>query len=114
MIKLKELLTEAADGDCYSTNGRLMFGKDDSYKLVHGVGILQTDGKPFGHCWVEQGSRCIDKSNGNDINFPKKLYYGLLKAQVKGTNLYKYTTEQVSINVIKKKHWGPWDLKPPR
>ena len=114
MIKLKELLTEAADGDCYSTNGRLMFGKDDSYKLVHGVGILQTDGKPFGHCWVEQGSRCIDKSNGNDINFPKKLYYGLLKAPVKGTKLYKYTTEQVSINVIKKQHWGPWDLKPPR
>ena len=38
-----------ATGDCYAANGRLMFGKDDSYKLVHGVGILQTDGKPFGH-----------------------------------------------------------------
>ena len=47
-------------------------------------------------------------------NFPKKIYYALLKAPVKGTKLYKYTSEQVSINVLKIKHWGPWDLKPPR
>ena len=102
------------NGDCYRANGRLMIGEDDSTRLVHGVGILQTDGKPFGHCWVEKGGRCIDKSNGNNINFPKKAYYALLKAPVKGTKLYKYTPEQVSINVLKIKHWGPWDLKPPR
>jgi hypothetical protein len=66
VIKLKELLTEGGSGDCYSANGRLMIGKDDSYKLVHGIGILQTDGKPFGHCWVEKGSRCIDQSNNQD------------------------------------------------
>ena len=103
-----------ATGDCYAANGRLMFGKDDSYRLCHGVGILQTDGKPFGHCWVEKGSRCIDKSNGNDINFPKKLFYTLLKAPVKGTKIYKYKSIEVSTNVVKYEHWGPWDLKPPR
>ena len=103
-----------ATGDCYAANGRLMFGIDYYYKLVHGVGILQTDGKPFGHCWVEKGNRCIDKSNGNNIDFPKKLYYSLLQAPVPGTKLYKYTSEEVSLNVLKKKHWGPWDLKPPR
>ena len=69
---------------------------------------------PFGHCWVEKGGKCIDKSNGNNIKFPKQLYYALLKAPVKGTKLFKYTPEQVSINVLKHKHWGPWDLKPPR
>ena len=103
-----------ASGDCYSANGRLMFRKDDSWILCHGVGILQTDGKPFGHCWIEKGSRCIDQSNGNNINFPKKIFYSLLKAPVPGTKIYKYKPIEVSVNVMKHKHWGPWDLKPPR
>ena len=103
-----------ANGDCYRANGRLMIGEDDSARLVHGVGILQTDGKPFGHCWVEKGGRCIDKSNGNDINFPKKLYYTLLRAPVPGYKIYKYKPIEVSKNVVKYNHWGPWDLKPPR
>ena len=45
---------------------------------------------------------------------PKKKYYELLKAPVKGYKLYKYTPEQVGIKVLKFEHWGPWDLKPPR
>ena len=68
-----------ANGDCYAANGREIIGADDSARLVHGVGILQTDGKPFGHCWVEKGGKCIDKSNGNNIKFPKQLYYFDLK-----------------------------------
>ena len=42
-------------GDCYRANGRLAIShmKDSNWKLCHGVGILQTDGKPFGHAWVE-------------------------------------------------------------
>ena len=39
-------------GDCYSANGRQIIDMDDSARLVHGVGILPRDGKPFGHCWV--------------------------------------------------------------
>ena len=50
-------------GDCYSANGRQIIGMDDSARLVHGVGILPRDGKPFGHCWVEYKGICIDKSN---------------------------------------------------
>lgn len=103
----------SANGDCYTANGRLMLGNDD-YTLCHGVGILQTDGNPFGHCWVEKGNVVIDKSNGNSIKIAKPLYYQLLKVPVKGTKIYKYTSEQVCINVLKHKHWGPWDLKPPR
>ena len=109
-----------ANGDCYEANGRhvmnMMMAPDTKkWKLCHGVGILQTDGKPFGHAWIEYGgNKCIDKSNGNNIDFPKKLYYSLLQAPVPGTKLYKYTSEEVSLNVLKKKHWGPWDLKPPR
>ena len=38
-----------------------------------------------------------------DINIP-----------VKGYKLYKYNWEQTGKLMIKNKHWGPWDLKPPR
>ena len=101
-------------GDCYSANGRQIIDMDDSARLVHGVGILPRDGKPFGHCWVEYKGICIDKSNGKNFKIPKKKYYELLKAPVKGYRLYKYTPEQVGIKVLKFEHWGPWDLKPPR
>ena len=108
-----------AKGDCYSANGRhvmnMMMSPDEKkWKLCHGVGILQTDGKPFGHAWVEYGNKCIDKSNGNDINIPKKLYYTLGNFPVKGYKIYKYSPEEAGLKMVKNKHWGPWDLKPPR
>lgn len=101
-------------GDCYSANGRAIIGADDSARLVHGVGILPRDGKPFGHCWVEKGGICYDKSNGKDIKMPKRRYYELLQAPVKGYKLYKYTSEQAGLKMVRTGHWGPWDLKPPR
>ena len=58
-----------ANGDCYEANGRhvmnMMMAPDTKkWKLCHGVGILQTDGKPYGHAWIEYGgNKCIDKSN---------------------------------------------------
>jgi hypothetical protein len=107
----------AGSGDCYVANGRFAMEHmdDKDYKLCHGVGILQTDGKPFGHCWVEyKNAVCFDYSNGNNIEFPKSLYLGLLKAPVKGTKIYRYTGEQVAIKSVKYGHWGPWDYDPPR
>ena len=56
-----------ANGDCYAANGREIIGEDESARLVHGVGILQTDGKPFGHCWIEDGNTVLDFSNGKNI-----------------------------------------------
>ena len=101
-------------GDCYEANGRWMIGKDNSYRLVHGVAILPSDGKPFGHCWIEKGSQVMDYSNGKDIKISKKKYYDLGKIPVNPYKLYKYTSEKMGLNIIKNKHWGPWDLKPPR
>ena len=109
-----------ANGDCYEANGRhvmnMMMAPDTKkWKLCHGVGILQTDGKPFGHAWIEYGgNKCIDKSNGNDINIPKKLYYEIGNFPVKGYKIYKYSPEETGLKMVRNKHWGPWDLKPPR
>ena len=109
-----------ANGDCYEANGRhvmnMMMAPDaKKWKLCHGVGILQTDGKPFGHAWIEYGgNKCIDKSNGNDINIPKKLYYEIGNFPVKGYKIYKYSPKEAGLKMVRNKHWGPWDSKPPR
>ena len=109
-----------ANGDCYEANGRhvmnMMMAPDTKkWKLCHGVGILQTDGKPFGHAWIEYGgNKCNDKSNGNDINIPKKLYYEIGNFPVKGYKIYKYSPKEAGLKMVRNKHWGPWDSKPPR
>ena len=109
-----------ANGDCNEANGRhvmnMMMAPDTKkWKLCHGVGILQTDGKPFGHAWIEYGgNKCIDKSNGNDINIPKKLYYEIGNFPVKGYKIYKYSPKEAGLKMVRNKHWGPWDSKPPR
>ena len=94
-------------------NGRWMIGKD-GYQLVHGVAIMVRDQKPFGHCWIEKGSMVYDYSNDQKIKVSKKKYYELGGIPVKGYKLYKYNWEQMGKLMIKNKHWGPWDSKPPR
>ena len=106
-------------GDCYRANGRFVMRKmntpdENKWILCHGVGILQTDGKPFGHCWAEKGNMVHDESKGYNINLDKRVYYSLGNIPVKGYKIYKYKPEQVGIQMVKNKHWGPWDLKPPR
>jgi hypothetical protein len=101
-------------GDCYQANGRWMIGKNDSYRLVHGVALLASDQKPFGHCWNEKGGTVLDFSNGKDIKISKKKYYELGEIPVKPYKLYKYTSEQMGLQILKQKHWGPWDYNPPR
>ena len=140
MINLKNSLTEVVCGECFSWAYRKVIKGGPLLDLVHGTIHAQFLGKRINHAWVETRNRVFDWQNHEskdrkhalaniglwvDVDdktkveyyrkgFPKKLYYGLLKAPVKGTKLYKYTSKQVGINVLKKKHWGPWDLKPPR
>ena len=101
-------------GDCYAANGRWMIGQDDSYRLVHGGAILATDGKPFGHCWIEKGNQILDFSNGKKIRLSKKKYYELGGIPVKGHKLYKYKYLEAAKLMGKYEHWGPWESKPPR
>lgn len=102
-------------GDCYRANGRYLLNSTESgLKLIHGIAILQTDGKPFGHCWLEKGNKVYDFSNGKNITMDKKVYYFLGGIPVKGFKNYEYTAKQVNEKINKYEHWGPWDSKPPR
>ena len=106
-------------GDCYEANGRHLLNqgfvdKAGGYVLVHGVAILSTDGKPFGHCWIEKSNTVYDYSNGKNINIPKKVFYSLGQIPAKGYKNYVYKFKDLRKQVFKYEHWGPWDSKPPR
>lgn len=105
-------------GDCYEANGSYMLNQSmfdgSDYLLCHGIAILTTDGKPFGHCWLEKGNMVLDFSNGNAIAIDRKKYYKLGGMPVKGYKTYKYNFKEMRKKIVDTGHWGPWDSKPPR
>jgi|TARA_R110000796_G_scaffold129330_1_gene245094 hypothetical protein len=104
-------------GDCYEANGNFIITKmnDKSFKLCHGVAILATDNKPFGHCWIEKSNSLVmDFSNGKKLALPKKKYYDLGKIPVKGYKVHSYTGTEAAKKMVDTGHWGPWDSQSPR
>ena len=103
-------------GDCYQANGNYIITKmgDNDFKLCHGVAILRTDRRPFGHCWIEKGGGVLDFSNGKAIATTKRRYYELGEIPVKGNKTYTYTPTEAAKKMVDTGHWGPWDSKPPR
>ena len=114
MKTFKQFLSEdgpIGDGDCFSVAGRAVVD-DEDLRLVHafvyGQGPLE--GRRFEHAWNEHGPLCLDNSNGNSIAMPKKKYYKLAGV-VKERGAYaSYSSTEGLVNMLKTKHWGPWDL----
>ena len=102
-----------ATGDCYQAAGKYVLAHpDDKILLVHGevAGRGRLSGKTFGHAWVLDGDTVIDQSNGRNLRIPKAVYYAIGQVGEIG-NVYTYTPERALVNVLRHKHWGPWDLK---
>lgn len=108
----------SAKGDCYEAAGKYMMDqcliKGDScgITLVHGevAGQGPAAGLTFGHAWVLDGETVIDQSNGRNIRMPRMLYYALGGIEHMG-NIHEYDWGKARVNILKFKHWGPWDLK---
>ncbi len=119
MKTFKQFLSEegpVGDGDCFHVAGRAII-EDESLTLVHafvyGQGPLE--GRRFEHAWNEQGPLCIDNSNGQTTLMAKKQYYklaGVVKKAPQGIAYATYSSTQGLVNMLKHKHWGPWDLSP--
>ena len=103
-------------GDCYQANAKEIMYNDKlkGAVLIHGIALLSTDGKPFGHCWIEKGGSILDFSNGKKIATTKKKYYELGGIPVSGYKNYFYTPAEAAKKMVETGHWGPWDSKPPR
>ena len=103
-------------GDCYQANAKEIMYNDKlkGAVLIHGIALLSTDGKPFGHCWIEKGGAILDFSNGKKIATTKKKYYELGGIPVSGYKNHFYTPAEAAKKMVETGHWGPWDSKPPR
>ena len=109
-----------ANGDCYEAAGRFMmdncsFGPPDchGFTLVHGevMGQGPLEGITYGHAWVlDPSMNVIDKSNGRNLVLPKQLYYSVGQIDSIG-NVYEYTWDETRKLILRKEHWGPWDLQ---
>ena len=110
MLKLKSLLLESKNGDCYQVAGRFIMDADDNHRLVHGMvdGQGALSGIRFGHAWIEYKNKVIDNSNGHSIRVPKDLYYVI--GNIKSSECKYYTPAQAMTFMVKKKHFGPWEM----
>jgi len=106
-------------GDCYEAAvdfvmGECAFRNSDScgFTIVHGevAGQGPLEGYTFGHAWVLKDGMVIDRSNGRDVQMPKKLYYKLGQID-RINNLWEYSWEEVRNMLLDYEHYGPWDLK---
>ena len=102
-------------GDCFMANAKEFLNEyytKRGARLVHGEVQMQNTypAVTFGHCFIVDGSRVIDVSNGREIKISKKLYY-ILGHINEIDNTYEYTYEEVNEMILKYKHWGPWELK---
>ena len=119
MKTFKQYLSEEGpkgDGDCFKVAGRAII-EDESLKLVHAFvyGQGPMEGRRFEHAWNEKGSTCIDNSNGQTTLMAKKQYYklaGVVKKADHGVAYASYNSTEGLVNMLKHKHWGPWDLSP--
>lgn len=109
-----------ARGDCFEAAGKYILANKEEQPhlvLVHAevTGQGPIAGIRYAHAWVEDGDLVIDVSNGRDIRMPTIVYYAL--GNVHGhrppwePNWHKYTVMEAVKNVVKHRHWGPWDLK---
>ena len=116
MKTFKQYLSEdgpVGDGDCFKVAGRAII-EDESLKLVHafvyGQGPMK--GRRFEHAWNEKGNTVIDNSNGQKTVMNKKQYYKLAGVVKKSGAYASYDSTKGLVNMLKNRHWGPWDLSP--
>jgi len=114
----KTVLTEAKLGDCFEAAGREMLHLPDEmekagFRMVHAIvrGEGELEGRRFGHAFNKLGDMIFDNSNGKTITMRKAAYFeqGGIDPKEKGAYV-EYDKEKTLINLVKYKHWGPWDL----
>lgn len=123
----------SGDGDCFPTALHYVYSLPDeerkSHRIVHGVpeGQGEIEGLRFDHAWVERTDPLpenlppeqramfeqwqmnvivIDKSNGNDVEMPRMLYYQL--GNIKERDVHRYTFDEAAAHAVRTGHYGPW------
>jgi hypothetical protein len=95
-------------GDCYEVHIRFLRDEvdeceQDDWLVCHGT-VTNASGNSIEHCWLEHNGYAYDFSNGNRFEFPVDEFRQITKAR----DITTYTSEEISVNVIKHGHYGPW------
>lgn len=113
-------------GDCHETAVNIMMNLSDAeagnYRLVQGVPTGQgaIEGQRFDHAWVERTDQMpsvtpgftrtevtvIDRSNGNNIELPRALYYKIGK--MTESDVTRYTRDEMMVKLLEEGNYGPW------
>lgn len=107
-------------GDCYKAAGSYISrlacsAQEEGYTLVHGVvnGQGSLAGRRIGHAWVEVDDgpvvMVVDVSNDRHLVMPRDAYYQL--GRVVPEECRRYTPEEAIIEMVRSRHWGPWEDK---
>ena len=62
-------------------------------------------GAPTCHCWLEHEGAAFDFANGRRLAIAAEEYRAIVKAR----DVRTYTPEEVSINILRHGHYGPWE-----
>lgn len=98
-----------APGDCYYAHARFLTDEvereeEAGWVLCHGT-VTNRAGESIGHCWLEHDGKAFDLANGRRLTIAADEYRKVVKAR----DVRTYTPEEVSINVLKHGHYGPWE-----
>jgi uncharacterized protein YjbI with pentapeptide repeats/DNA polymerase III epsilon subunit-like protein len=104
------------DGDCFSEalqQARKLSNAYDKVKIVHGYPLGtggEAKGLRFPHAWAEferDGEVWVrDYSNGNRVEFPRILYYGI--GNIEEDDVSRYDIREAEENMLESEHYGPW------
>ena len=79
------------------------------HAFVYGEGKLK--GRRFEHAFNKLGDVIFDNSNGKTVTMRKEAYFKQAGIDLKEKGAYvEYDKEKTMVNMLKYKHWGPWDL----
>ena len=92
------------EGNCYDVHGRMVTEENCDMILCHGS-VWHDKVGWHGHCWLEDGDKVIDVSNGNNFYDSKEKYYKLGKVK----NVTRYTWREAAEQMLKTGHYGPWE-----
>jgi hypothetical protein len=123
----------SGDGDCFEVGLQYIHAVPaedaDRYRLCHGVpeGQGEIEGLRFDHCWIERTDplpdnmpepqrslfmqyemniTVIDKSNGNDVEMPRLMYYQM--GNIRPADVKRYTADEARREAIRTGVYGPW------
>jgi len=106
-------------GNCYESAfsffmERHLHGEADRFRLVHAeiCGQGPMEGVRYGHAWILDVERdvVIDKSNGNDLEWPRAMYESVARVALAGDNKHEYDWLEARERILAFEHYGPWDL----